>query len=331
MINQNQQDEAATYQEANDTANRKDAPRTKRSKNRSTPIMPVRGVAGRPLLIAISIMCYFASITIGAVVLVTNVVDGWTSGIASQITVQITQGENNSIDQRIASAVKILKSTPGIISASPQSPEDAVKMLEPWLGEGNVLQDLPVPRLIHVQIDTKAPPKLDALSARLSREVQGASLDDHSRWQSELTRTASMIRLGAFSILALVVMTTVSIVIFATRAAMAGNRDVVEVLHMIGARQNYIARQFQIHFLMLGFKAGIIGVIFGSLTFFLFNLTLSSAGGQSLLQQNSFELIGSIALSPGGYAFLLAVPPAAALISLLTSRFAVLRFLAAMI
>ncbi|PLX44830.1 MAG: ABC transporter permease [Hyphomicrobiales bacterium] len=306
-------------------------PGRQRSRKGQTPIMPAHGVAGRPLLIAVTIMCYFASITIGAVVMVTQVVDGWTSGIASQITVQITQADSSGIDQRIASAVKILKATPGVQSAVPQSPEDAVKMLEPWLGKGNVLQDLPVPRLILVGIDPEAPPKLNALAARLSREVPGASLDDHSRWQTELTRTAGMIRLGAFSILALVVLTTISIVIFATRAAMAGNRDIVEVLHMIGARQSYIARQFQVHFLILGIKAGIIGVILGSATFFLFSLTLSQAGGQALLQQNNFQLIGSIALNPGGYAALLAVPPAAALISVLTSRFAVLRFLAAMI
>ncbi len=293
--------------------------------------MPARGVAGRPLLIAVTIMCYFASITIGSVVMITNVVDSWTSGIASQITVQITQSGKDGIQERISTAVRILKATPGIRSASPQSTKDAMKMLEPWLGAGNVLEDLPVPRLIHVQIDPKQPPKLDALAARLSREVEGASLDDHSRWQSELTKTATMIRFGAFSILGLVVLTTISIVIFATRAAMAGNRDVVEVLHMIGARQSYIARQFQVHFLMLGIKAGIIGVIFGSLSFLAFNMTMNSASGRSLLQQNSLELIGTLALNPGGYMTLLAVPPAAALISVMTSRYAVLRFLAVMI
>lgn len=300
-------------------------------RNRPSPIMPARGVAGRPLLIAVTIMCYFASITIGAVVMVTNVVDNWTSGIATQITVQITHSSNDEMEKRISSAVGILKATPGILSASPQTTAEAAKMLEPWLGAGNVLADLPVPRLIHVQIDPKKPPKLDALAARLSREVAGASLDDHSRWQAELTKKAGLIRLGAFSILGLVVLTTISIVIFATRAAMAGNRDIVEVLHMIGARQSYIARQFQVHFLMLGIKAGIIGVILGSLTFLLFNMTLGSAGGQGLLQPNDLELIGNLALNPGGYLALLAVPPAAALISVLTSRYAVLRFLGTMI
>lgn len=302
-----------------------------RTRRKPAPIMPKQGVAGRPLLIAVTIMCYFASITIGAVVMVTNVVDVWTSGIASQITVQVTQAGKAKIETRIDSAVKILKATPGITAATPQTSKEAVEMLEPWLGAGNVLEDLPVPRLIHVQIDPKSPPRLDALAAKLKREVEGASLDDHSRWQAELTRTASMIRIGAFSILALVVLTTISIVVFATRAAMAGNRDIVEVLHMIGARQSYIARQFQVHFLMLGIKAGVMGVILGSLTFFIFSLTLRSSAGQSLLHQANLELVGTFALHPGGYAMLLAVPPAAALISVITSRYAVLRFLAAMI
>ena len=48
-------------------------------------------------------------------------------------------------------------------------------------------------------------------------------------------------------------------VTFATRAAMATNRPVIEVLHLIGAKDGFIAEHFQRHFLLLGLKGGLIG------------------------------------------------------------------------
>jgi cell division transport system permease protein len=298
---------------------------------KSAPIMPASGVAGRPLLIAITVMCYFASVTIGAVALVTHIVDSWTSQISSQVTVQIKPVSAIKQDDQIKQALALLKASKGVVSATAQSPEEARRMLEPWLGAGNVLDDLPIPRLIKVSIDRKAPPDLAALDKKLRTKIDGAMLDDHSQWQSELTRTATAIRMAALSILILVILTTISIVIFATRAAMAGNRDIVEVLHMIGARQGYIARQFQIHFLLLGIKAGIIGVILGAATFLAFNFTLGAASGNDIFNAANNALIGPLALPPQGFAYLLSVPPIAAFISVLTSRYSVLRFLSAMI
>ncbi len=292
--------------------------------------MPASGVAGRPLLIAIIVMCYFASITIGSVALITHIVNSWTSQISSQVTVQIKPVDGTTQDKQIAKAVALLKAGKGIVSVKPQSLAEASKMLEPWLGAGNVLEDLPIPRLVMVGIDQKNPPDLKALAQHLTSEVPGAVLDDHSQWQSELTRTASVIRVAALCVLVLVILTTISIVIFATRAAMAGNRDIVEVLHFIGAKQGYIARQFQIHFLILGIKAGVIGVVLGAATFLLFNFFLGAAAGGDMVNAAYSVLVGPLALPPTGFALLLSVPPVAAIIGVLTSRYSVLRFLSAM-
>ena len=40
---------------------------------------------------------------------------------------------------------------------------------------------------------------------------------------------------------------------------MAGNREIIEVLHFIGADDHYIAGQFQSHFAILGVRGGLIG------------------------------------------------------------------------
>ncbi len=295
------------------------------------PILPEDGISGRPLLLSLIILSYFACITIGAVLITNRTVNEWTSRISSQITVQIKPVADRDIGQSIATAKKILENTPGITLVRVQSLKAAAHMLEPWLGAGNILDDLPVPRLILVSIDQQNPPDLAALSRKLARKVPGAVLDNHSQWRSELTRTAAAIRIVAFAILLLVMLTIVSMIIFATRAAMASNRDIVEVLFLIGASETYIARQFQKHFLLLGLKAGLAGALAGSASFLLINMGFGAFGpAPSASSAMSTLLFGPMSLDMTAFVSLFAVPAAAALIGAITSKIAVLRVLSAM-
>src|SRR6266849_4595252 len=70
---------------------------------------------------------------------------------------------------------------------------------------------------------------------------------------------ADIALVGGIAVLLLVLLATVLSVTFATRAAMATNRPVIEVLHLIGAKDNFIAAHFQRHFLHLGLKGGLLG------------------------------------------------------------------------
>ena len=59
--------------------------------------------------------------------------------------------------------------------------------------------------------------------------------------------------------LALVFAAAMLSVMFATRGAMSANRQIIEVLHVVGAKEDFIAAEFQRHFLLLGLKGGAIG------------------------------------------------------------------------
>ena len=52
-----------------------------------------------------------------------------------------------------------------------------------------------------------------------------------------------------------------AVVAFATRAGLAARRDVVEVLHLSGAKDRYIAGLFQRRFAFLAARAGLYGAI----------------------------------------------------------------------
>ena len=296
------------------------------STRRMSQIMPSAGVSGNTLTIVMTIMCYLACLALGALILINNAIDTWSADISRQVTVQIRPVSGSEIETEINQAVAIIEQTDGVVAVSVLSESDASALLEPWLGSGRVLEELPVPRLIEVSIDRKAPPDLDALSARLEQQVLGASLDTHKRWQSQLVSAADTLKLIGYGVLILISLTTVAIVVFATRAAMDSNRHVVEVLHLIGAYDGFIAVQVQRHFLQLALKGGLIGGLAGAITFTALNLLAADtpAGfAESLTALTS----GDYGFRLANYLLLLLIPLVATLISLITARLAVMRIL----
>lgn len=287
------------------------------------PIMPARAASLRTLTIAMAVMCYLACLAAGGLVLINRSVEAWKSDLAREVTVQIREIDGRDMEQEIKKAEAILKSTQGVLAVKVLSREEALALLEPWLGNLGSLGDLPIPRLITVTIDPASPPDLDALEKSLAAEVPGASLDTHKRWQSELTRMASVLTSIALAILGLIGFCAIAIVVFATRSALEANREVVAVLHLVGARDGFIARQVWGRFLKTGLTAGLIGLALGLGTFF---VALYAA-------PESFAAIGREYLTFGtmnfwgNYAALAAVPLVATCISLVTSRMTLLRIL----
>lgn len=294
---------------------------------RRSSIMPQSTVASRTLTMVMAVMCYLACLALGSLIIITKSVNAWTSGISSQITIQIKPIDGRPIDNEIRKALGVLRATPGITDAVAMTDQDAARLLEPWLGKGNILAELPVPRMIAVGIDRHDPPDLTALATRLGNEVAGVSLDTHRQWQSQLTRTAGTLELIGVGVLLLISATAVAIVIFATRSALASNHEVVEVLHLVGAYDSFIAIQVQWHFLKLGLKAGVIGGLAGAGTFVLIGLF---AGGTlpAGLAQNAASLVSNpVNLTIANYLLFLLVPAVTTLITVFSARAAVLRIL----
>ncbi len=290
-------------------------------------IMPDSGVTGHTLTIVMTIMCYLACLALGALILIHTAIFNWTSDITRQVTVVVHPTEGTDIEVEIQKAVDVLLETQGITSINTLSLDDAAALLEPWLGSGDLISELPIPRLIEVGIDREAQPDLDALGLRLSAEVTGASLDTHRRWQQQLVRMAGTLRLIGYSVLFLISFTTVAIIVYATRAAMYSNRDIVEVLHLVGAEDRFIASQIQRHFLKLGLKGGLIGAVAGAITFTVLNLWIESESSGGLDGALDAMATGSYGFSFVSYLLLLLIPLVATLISLVTARLAVIHIL----
>jgi len=179
-------------------------------------------------------------------------------------------------------------------------------------------EDIAVPQLIDVRLDPTIEPDLDAMTQRLRTAVPGVEVDDHFRWKARLGAFAGSLEALAIAALALIIAATVAIVVFATRAAMEANREIIQVLHLIGARDRFIAGEFQAQFLWVGLRAGAIGAV--AATVVLLFLTLIAGG------RGEFFLPG-LGVTWQTYPALLAVPLLAALVSLATARITALSVL----
>jgi cell division transport system permease protein len=289
-----------------------------------TPIVPQATISGRALVAVIAIMTFLASLTTGAVMLVRAAASEWQADVAREVTIQIRSAAGRDIEADVGKASAIARAAPGVAEVRPYSREETARLLEPWLGSGVALEDLPVPRIIVVRIAAGAAPDLARLRQDLGEQVPGASLDDHRGFVARMRAMSGAVLAGGIGVLLLVFAATVLSVMFATRAAIATNRPVIEVLHLIGARASFIAGHFQRHFLQLGLKGGLIG---GGAAIALFALAelfgggfAGSAGGDQFA-----ALFGSSSIGALGYLAVLAQVGLIALVTAATSRYTVYR------
>lgn len=285
-------------------------------------IIPSSAASLTSLTVTLAVMSYLACLAIGALILVDRAVTSWTSGLAREMTVQVRMIRNADLQQELEKARAIVAAFPGIVKVEVLDEGASGRLLEPWLGTRS-LEGLPLPRLIRVLADTANPPDTEALEKALAA-VKGARLDTHRKWEAELTRMARALSVLSYAVLGLISVSAVAIVIFATRAVLQANRHIVDLLHLVGARDSFIARQIDGRFLRTGMLSGLIGVGLGLLTFLL--LGLFGGGGDSGVAAASRNLLFSAPkIAVWSYGFLFTVPVAATLICLVTARVTLMR------
>jgi cell division transport system permease protein len=293
----------------------------------NAPIVPAGSVTGRSLTLVITIMCVLACLTAGAVYMMNQSASAWLRDIASEVTVQIEAKGQGDLDKTVAEVTQFLARQPGISIVRALSVADATQLLEPWLGQTDALAALPVPRLIAIELDRSSPPDLDVVRAALSQQFKGVSLDDHRRWQQQIRTITRSFALGGLAILLLVGAATTAIIVSATKSAMASNREIVEVLHFVGATDRFIAREFERHFLRLGVRAGIVGAIWAMVVFLAMPTVMEVLGGGAVTINEIRRLIGIATLDAPGYFLLGIVVLVIAALCMLTSRIGVYRIL----
>lgn len=295
------------------------------SLKRNKPLVPAESIAGRALVTVIAIMTFLAALAAGSGVLVSEASRDWTQNVAREMTIQVKPVAGRDIEADVRAAADVARATPGVANVRVFDKGQSEHLLEPWLGVGLDLGALPIPRLIVVEL---GPARFDSAQLRkaLSERLSNAMLDDHRLW---LERLAAMARalVGLVSLIfALVLMAMGLAVTFATRGAMAGNREIVDVLHFVGAEDRFIAAQFQRHFLWLGLRGGCIGAGCAMAAFALSGM-VSRWFANSAESDQLQAMFGGFSLGLAGYVAIALIAVAVAFLTAAISRAIVFRHL----
>ncbi len=290
-------------------------------KRRDPDLLAVGDGSGRFLPWLIGVMVYLAALALAGMMVLQGAIERWDNALAGTLTVQLPAGADGNVE----AVLTMLRAIPGVIRAEPLDEAANTALLEPWLGHGLAANELRLPRLIDLRVDPAQ--KLDhaALAEHLAAAAPGAQIDANRGWLDRLYDTAFAIELVGAAIVALVTGAAVMSIVFATRTGLAISHGTVEVLHLIGARDTFIARQFQWHALRLGLRGGVIGLVPAVLTLLAVNEAVGGA-----IQAGGVGALPSPTLTPADWGVLLLLPVAAAITALSTARITVLRALARM-
>ena len=289
-----------------------------RARNMS-PIVPRASISGRALVAVVAIMTFLASITTGTVLLVSASAAEWQSEVASEITMQVRPQAGRDLERDVNAAAEAMRTQPGIVQVKPFSKDESARLLEPWLGSGLSIEQLPVPRVVVARVQPGTTLDLAALRRAVTQVAPSASVDDHRAWIERMRSMTGATVLAGIGILVLVIAATIISVSFATRGAMAANRPIVEVLHFVGAGDRYIANHFLRHFLRLGLEGGVIGGGAAMLGFG-FSESIAAWFSGTPVGDQFAALLGTFSLPPSGYLALAIQAVAIAAITAWASR-----------
>ena len=225
------------------------------------PLLPRQDGRDRALSFVVASLCFLACLAVYAMLASSRAVGGWDRELTASATVQVRPKPDETGGEAAASAAETLAGVPGVTEAAALDRQAAEKLLEPWLGKGNIPDDLPIPHLVTVELDPQHPASVAAMNAALSQAGLDATVDDHGRWMADVQRSGAAVRGAAATGALLVAAAAAAVVAFATRAGLAARRDVVEVLHLSGARDRYIAGLFQRRFAFLAARSGAYGAL----------------------------------------------------------------------
>lgn len=241
----------------------------------SDRVVPPTGFTARLTVFASAAMTFLAVFALALSLATGRLAEKWGEALAQSSTIRVS-APDGQVDGQVATVLRILETTPGVLSARVLSDEEQSALLEPWFGPDLPLDALPVPRLIEV-LEDKGGYDADGLRARLTGEAPGAVLDDHTRWREPLVRAAGRLRALSLISILLIAATTGVMITLAASSALAANAQVIRVLRLVGARDDYIAGAFVRRFTARAAMGAFVGMALGMIAILL--LPSADAGG----------------------------------------------------
>lgn len=280
---------------------------------RENSLLPLEDAREAALFFVVGALCFLAALAALSAKSTYGAARAWTAEVEGEYTVSLSGADAVAADE----AARLLAGVEGVTAARAFSDAEISELLAPNFGESGLPADLPVPRLIAVTAEEDAGP---AISRALLGAGYDAAVDSHTEWAGDVRRMLAISRMVALSIVALLAFTAIGVIAFATHAALLARRDIVDVLHVAGAKDRFIAGLFERRFWLLGLRAGTVGALVA-----LASVAVLIALGRSGAERSG--LLPQLSLDFPDLAVLVVTPVIAGLAARLAARITVMRSL----
>lgn len=241
------------------------------------PLLPERVQNTRALWTVLVIMALLAACALLFARGATRLSSNWDAQLSGTASVQVlpTNAETRAAEIELARSLieaRLPDASVGVISD-----DRARALLDPWLGDAALPDDLGVPAIIEITQDVGATAlNVTALSAALEEQGLDVRVDDHARYGKRLRATARRLVTIGSTLLILVLIAATSVNIFATRAGLSAQREIIRVLVQVGATDRFIAKLFIGQAGRRGLFGALVGCALAGLIWFVVTIT----GGQ---------------------------------------------------
>lgn len=284
-------------------------------------LLPEGRLAG-PMPWVIAIMMFLTVLAAAAGLGLRNAARSLDVSIGNRITIQIVEANPDFRDAQAKIAISELRRLAGVQAIRRIEASEMEKLLEPWLGQGGLDADLPIPVMIDVDLSPEAYRRLDVIRAAVLDVAPSARVDDNAQWLAPLSKLIDALQWLATGLVLLMTGATAATVVLAARAALDTHRGTIEVLHLMGATDVQTARLFQRRIALDALFGGFIGLAAAALVLILIGNRVGALGS---------ELLGSAGLPLMSWLILIALPVAGVLLAMLVARLTILRALGRML
>ena len=224
-------------------------------------VVPPTGITSRLTGFVAAAMAFLTVFALALSLATGRLADRWGEDLAQSTTLRIN-APAGQMEIQTTAALRVLETTPGVVSARALSVDEQQALLAPWLGEDLPMDALPVPQLIEIVAEDGGYDPA-GLRLRLAAEAPGAVLDDHSRWRAPLMTAAVRLNWLGWIAIALIALMMAAMITLAASAALAASERVIRVLRLVGAKDRYIVQAFVRRFTIRALFGAVLGTMLG--------------------------------------------------------------------
>lgn len=273
-----------------------------------------RDDAQRLLPAMIGCLVGFAALLLATAISLSHTLDAQARDVAGVLQIEIPADVPQGTLEKVTAQ---LHATDGVEDIKILDRGEMETLLKPWLGSDFAVAGLPVPTLVEVKTATDSKGNavnLAGMRKSLEAMNSGIHVVDRSPWVEQLSMALDVLQGLVLLVALLLLICVVGMVVLVARTNLKLHFKTVGLLHMFGATDEYILRQFQWNGAALAARGAGGGVLLAAMVF----------GGVVWLSMILHSpVIPQIHLSFGHVLAFIALPLFTAFVSLIATRLTV--------